>query len=343
MSVQVSIIIPVYNVAAYIVRCLRSVVSQTLHTDTEILLVDDCGTDNSIELADNFLKDCKGVNYKILYHNQNRGLSAARNTGLKTAQGEYVYFLDSDDALSDMAIERLLKPLEREKYDMVIGNYVTEPFQGNQSMLVLPDGEVIGNESILQTYAQGLWYVMAWNKLCRRDFLIQNQLYFEEGLLHEDVIWTFMVACKATSMYVVNQSTYIYSIRQASIMTGMSIDKDVSVYVKAFDKIADFIQTENRVLGKCEYDIFQGKRAGIMYSLLQKGEKSLYEKYYPQFYNQCYLSPWKAFRKGIVSGGYLLRDMHYMLPTGLGKWYMQFFYWVCYKLRGKRIRGTIWG
>ena len=99
----VSIIIPVYNVATFIVRCLQSVVIQKGVADMELLLVDDCGTDNSIELADNFLKDCKGVNYKVLHHNQNRGLSAARNTGLKAAKGEYVYFLDSDDALSDMA------------------------------------------------------------------------------------------------------------------------------------------------------------------------------------------------------------------------------------------------
>ena len=336
----VSIIIPVYNVATFIVRCLQSVVIQKGVADMELLLVDDCGTDNSIELAETFLKDCKGVNYKVLHHNQNRGLSAARNTGLKAAKGEYVYFLDSDDALSDMAIERLLKPLEREKYDMVIGNYVTEPFQGNQSMLLLPDGEVIGNESILQTYAQGLWY--AWNKLCRRDFLIQNQLYFEEGLLHEDVIWTFMVACKATSMYVVNQSTYIYSIRQASIMTGMTIEKDVTIYIKAFEKIADFIKTDNKELGKCEYAIFQGKRAGIMYSLLQKGEILLFNKYYPQFYCQCYLSPWKAFRMDIISIGHLLRDMHYMLPVALGKRYLQLFYWLGYKFRGKKIEGAIW-
>lgn len=339
----VSIIIPIYNVSSYIVRCLQSVITQEGTADLEILLVDDCGTDNSIELAERFLKGCNGVNYKILHHAQNRGLSAARNTGLKAAKGEYVYFLDSDDALSDGAMARLLEPLKKRQYDLVIGDYVTDPCLGTESMLLLSEGEVVRNEKVLQAYAQGLWYVMAWNKLCRRDFLIDNQLYFEEGLLHEDVIWTFMVACKATSMYVVNQSTYIYSIRQASIMTGMSIDKDVSVYVKAFDKIADFIKTENRVLGKCEYDIFQGKRAGIMYSLLQKGENSLYAKYYPQFYNQCYLSPWKAFRMKVISGGYLLRDMHYMLPIRLGKWYMKLFYWVCYKLRGKRIKGAIWG
>ena len=83
----ISIVIPVYNVASYIVRCLQSVVAQKNISEMEILLVDDCGTDNSIALATEFLAGCKGINYQILHHAQNGGLSAARNTGLKAATG----------------------------------------------------------------------------------------------------------------------------------------------------------------------------------------------------------------------------------------------------------------
>ena len=343
MSVQVSLIIPVYNVASYIVRCLQSLVAQKNIAEMEVLLVDDCGADNSIELAKEFLSGCDELNYQILHHAQNGGLSAARNTGLIAAQGEYVYFLDSDDALTEDALAMLMKPLENQNYDMVVGDYVTNPNPNSSSMLMIQEGAVMGQEKILQTYALGLWYVMAWNKLCRREFLIQNNLFFEEGLLHEDVIWTFKLACKAASMYVVKQPTYIYSIREASIMTGMSIDKDVSVYVKAFDVIAGFIRSEHRELGQSEYSIFQGKRAGILYSLLQKGETALFEKYYPMFYKQCYVSPWKAFQKNVISMGYLIRDMHYLLPVTLGKWYMRFFYKMCYQWRGKQIEGAVWG
>ena len=339
----ISIVIPVYNVASYIVRCLQSVVAQKNISEMEILLVDDCGADNSIELAKEFLSGRDGLNYQILHHVKNGGLSAARKTGLRAGQGEYVYFLDSDDALTEGALVMLMKPLENQNYEMVIGDYVTNPNLNSSSMLILPEGPVMGQENILQTYAQGKWYVMAWNKLCRREFLMGNNLFFEEGLLHEDVIWTFKVACKATSMYVVKQPTYIYSIREASIMTGMSIDKDVSIYVKAFDKIADFIQNEHREYGQSEYSIFQGKRAGILYSLLQKGESALFEKYYPMFYKQCYVSPWKAYQQHVISKGYLIRDMHYLLPVTLGKWYMRLFYAMCYKWRGKKIEGAVWG
>ena len=94
---KVSIIIPIYNVAPYIKRCLQSVADQT-YKDIECILIDDCGSDNSINLAKEFIYDYKGnILFTILHHEENKGLSAARNTGLRYAKGEYVYFLDSDD------------------------------------------------------------------------------------------------------------------------------------------------------------------------------------------------------------------------------------------------------
>lgn len=338
---KVSIIIPVYHVEPYIVRCLQSVVVQEKSIDIELILVDDCGNDNSILLATDFLERCKGVDYRILYHTQNGGLSAARNTGLKAATGEYVYFLDSDDEITGDCISKLVAPLSKYQYDFVVGDYRTT-LGGEESMLRFDEDEALGNAAVLESYAKGQWYVMAWNKLCRREFLLQNHLYFEEGVLHEDVVWSFKLACKAASMYVVKQSTYIYSIRESSIMTGMSIDKDMTVYTAAFDAISWFIKDEKRCYGKWEYMIFQGKRAGILYSLLQKDEIELYEKYYPLFYKQCCFSPWKAFRKRVISVGYFLRDLHYSLPLCLGRVYMRLFYLILYKFRGKKIEGAIW-
>ena len=126
-------------------------------------------------------------------------------------------------------------------------------------------------------------------------------------------------------------------------MTGMSIEKDLSIYVKAFDAISGFVKDESRCYGMWEYMIFQGKRAGILYSLLQKGETILYNKYYPAFYAQCYVSPFRAYRKGVIPMSYLLRDMHYCLPRCLGRIYMRMFYFMFYKMRGKKIDGAVWG
>lgn len=337
-----SIIIPVYNVEQYIISCLQSVVAQKNIQDIEVILVDDCGTDNSIVLAKEFLVGCSGLDYKILHHAKNGGLSAARNTGLRAAKGDYVYFLDSDDEITSDCILALTAPLKDQSYDFVIGDYRTT-LANTVSMLSLNDGEIVGNDAVLEAYAKGLWYVMAWNKLCKREFLLKNNLFFEEGLLHEDVVWSFKLACKASSMYVVKEPVYIYRIREASIMTGMSIEKDLSIYVKAFDAISGFVKYESRCYGAWEYMIFQGKRAGILYSLLQKGETILYNKYYPAFYAQCYVSPFRAYRKGVIPMSYLLRDMHYCLPRCLGRIYMRMFYFMFYKMRGKKIDGAVWG
>lgn len=343
-EVKVSIVIPVYNVESYIECCLESVFMQA-YRNVEVLLVDDCGTDDSMKLVEAFLNTHDTLDARIVKHEQNRGLSAARNTGLDVATGDYVLFLDSDDALMENALEALIRPLKEFPYEMVIGNYVTKRNEIHTEVndCKLSQGALMGNSDILAAYAQGLWYVMAWNKLCNRCFLLKEKLYFAEGFVHEDVIWTFKLACKLQSMYVVKQSTYCYTVRNASIMTSMSVEKDVTVYLKAFDEIIKFLHQENRVEGIWEYYIIEGKKTGILYSLLQKGEYDLYNKVYPAFHSQCYISPWKAFRKGMINGNYLLRDLHYSLPVSLGRIYKKMFYQLYYSVRGKRIEGAIWG
>ena len=340
-NIKVSIIIPVYNVEPYIQVCLQSVESQT-YKNVEVIFVDDCGTDDSVLLIADFISRNGLTNWRIEHHQANKGLSGARNTGLRAATGDYVYFLDSDDRITPECLEVLVKQLDNKAYDIVIGDYENSIDVG-ESMLHHKDGEIVGNDEILRTYSQGQWYVMAWNKLCNRQFLLNNNLYFVEGLLHEDVVWTFMVACKAQSLCVLNHPTYVYNIRQASIMTSMSIEKDVSIYCKAFDCIVDFVKKENRTLGKYEYSIVEGKKSGILYSLLEKGENEVYEKFYPNFHAQCYTSPLKALLKGVISVPYFVRDIHYMLPVKLGGLYKKLFYMLCYKFRNKKIEGAVWG
>ena len=104
---KVSIIIPVYNVSKYIERCLKSALDQTWK-DLEIILVDDCTPDDSMDIARSVLETSSRSNMvTILKHEKNRGLSAARNTGIRQAKGDYLYFLDSDDYLPVNSIELL--------------------------------------------------------------------------------------------------------------------------------------------------------------------------------------------------------------------------------------------
>lgn len=338
---KVSIIIPIYNVSTYIKNCLESVWKQP-YQNLEVILVDDCGTDNSMEIVQEYLECHDFAEVKIIRHTHNRGLSAARNTGLEAATGDYVYFLDSDDALTEDSISILTTPVEEQLYDFVIGNYEVDGDDKEYPALTLSSGALRSNKEILHAYAEAKWYMMAWNKLCNRKFLLDNKLFFEEGLLHEDVIWSFELACKARSMYVVQKPTYKYTIRTASIMTGTSIEQDVSWYVKVFKIMTRFVVSESRQQAQDEYTLLEGRKSALLFSLLQRGENELYNRYYPYLHEMSPVSPWVAFKSKTIGIKYLLRDLHYLFPMVWGRQYKRLFYNLYYKWRGKPIEGALW-
>ena len=336
---QTSIIIPVYYVEPYIGACLDSLVAQTCK-DFEVLFVDDCGTDGSVRMINDFIAVHPEIPCRLLHHEHNRGLSAARNTGLEAASGEYVLFLDSDDALTPDALELLTAPLASGgSPDFIIGGYRTEGGSAGECPLSLPAGLCT---DVLGSYARGEWYVMAWNKMCRRQFLLDGALWFREGLNHEDVLWSFKLACKAKTMYTVPAPTYLYNVRESSIMTSMSVRKDLYLYLDIFDEIRQFIVSEGLQHSRDAYEIFEGKRCGIIYSLLYKGETALYKESYGRFRDQGYVSPFEAKRCGMIGAKQLVRDLHYALPKGLGRLYKQAFYNIYYKLFGHPVEGLIW-
>lgn len=341
MTISVSIVIPVYNVAGYIEHCLHSVAMQS-YKNLEVILVDDCGTDESMSIAENYFAQYTHINAKIVRHERNRGLSAARNTGLQVATGDYVYFLDSDDELINDAIATMVAPLLKESYDFVIANYEVIGSDKSYPALSLPEGSLKGTENILKSYSESQWYMMAWNKLCRRNFLLENHLFFKEGLLHEDVVWSFQLACKAKSMFVIQQQTYQYKIRGASIMTGTSIEKDAAQYIRVFEAITHFVQEEKLQFKSEVYHVLEGRKSTLLFSLLQKKEKGLFNKYYPLVYCIPHISPMLAFKNGIIGAKYLLRDFHYLLPLPWGRIYKYLFYNLLYKWRAKPIEGALW-
>lgn len=216
----VSIIIPIYNVEKYIERCLQSVINQSIK-NIEIILVDDCGTDNSIDIATKLLSE-SDVDYKIVHHEKNAGLSAARNTGLKVAQGEYVYFLDSDDWIAPDTIEVMLDAAERHNAECVVAGYddcedvsgmvIASPYVYRQEQFFA------NRQAVVDAYCGKSIPVTAWNKLIKRDFLLKNNLFFTEGIYHEDSLWTFQLFARLKNCVLIPKQTYKYSINPNSIM-----------------------------------------------------------------------------------------------------------------------------
>lgn len=210
----VSIIIPVYKVEEYLDRCVESVINQT-YTNLEIILVDDGSPDHCPQMCDDWAK--KDDRIRVV-HQQNKGLSGARNTGIREAKGDWLYFLDSDDEITHDCIELLVAPLRMRQFDFVMGYYeiIGNKYLPPQEVV----GELLGRKNIAKAYSANKWHQMAWNKLCNREFIIDNDLYFKEGLIHEDELWSAELACTAESMYVVDKVTYLYYIRMNSIMSA---------------------------------------------------------------------------------------------------------------------------
>ena len=225
---KITIIIPIYQVENYVVSCMQSVMDQSYSGDVECILVDDCGGDNSMPIAERFISQYSGnIKFRIIHHRKNRGLSAARNTGIVAATGDYILFLDSDDTLAPDGIENLISPIKSKDYDVVVGDFRViadgKELPRYSMNLQLEDGTVLKDEDIIHSYRKS-WNMMAQNKLYRLDFIKGNNLRFKEGLIHEDELWSFEVACLAKSLYAVNKVTYNYQKREGSLTDRESSD-----------------------------------------------------------------------------------------------------------------------
>lgn len=256
---QVSIIIPVYNVEKYIEDCLESVVEQTCTSPIECILVDDCGTDNSVALAKQFVQHYNGpIQFTMLHHEHNKGLSAARNTAIREAKGEYVYFLDSDDKLFPDSMSHLLSIADKYQDAEIIHGCITPGFILSRD--VFPE---YSND--IEWIRQGLCTITipdpACNKLVKRDFIIQNNLFFVEGYLQEDTIWSYQIQKFIKAIAFCFEATYWYRYNANSIMNGLGAIKEAKSYARVFNYVYnDLIKGEKIEPYEIKYLIWNAKR-----------------------------------------------------------------------------------
>lgn len=216
---KISIVIPVFNVAEYIESCIYSVLNQS-YSNLECLIVDDCTEDNSMALVRNIISNYNGnISFSLIEHLKNSGLSAARNSGVKMATGEYLYFLDSDDEIFPHTIESLVKTaIAYSNPDIVIGEVCVQGTKIGYPLFI-PD-YMNSNEQIFTSYLNKEWWIMACNKLVKYSYFINNALWFKEGLIYEDRLWSFQVALTANTIAKCSKGTYIYKIRKTGSITS---------------------------------------------------------------------------------------------------------------------------
>lgn len=229
---RVSIVVPVYNVSLYVERCVRSVMAQT-YPVLECILVDDASPDDSIAKCERLIAGYDGaIRFVVSHHDYNRGLSAARNTGTDAAQGDYIYYLDSDDEITPDCIEKLARPVERDpSLEMVAASH--RVVSDTPMTIKIPREEEFFSSEEVRAYFfdRGVLPWNAWNKLISKKFLTGHGLYFTEGLLYEDIPWFFSVMKALRRLYVIPDITYLYYKRPLSITTEP--DKTKEAYYRS--------------------------------------------------------------------------------------------------------------
>jgi glycosyltransferase involved in cell wall biosynthesis len=203
----ISVIIPVYNVEKYLSRCLDSVINQTIK-DIEIICVNDCTQDNCDEILKRYKKYDNRIN--TIKHDRNRGLSAARNTGLSNARGKYIYFIDSDDWVDLGYLEEMLVAIEANNVDVVF----------NSNILHGSEYEFIPLIEKMNRGFQSTRYTVnaAWAYLIKKSYLNKYNVVFPEGLKYEDFYFNQIIIRDNDEIYTVCENAYYYFRRTDSIM-----------------------------------------------------------------------------------------------------------------------------
>jgi glycosyltransferase involved in cell wall biosynthesis len=231
-----TIVVPAYNVEPYVDRCLRSILDQDISTNNyEVVIVNDGSTDGTKDIVESYV----GSNI-IVINQENKGLSCARNEGLRIARGEYVWFVDSDDSITIDSIKLILEAIKKSP-DIIALNY-TEFHDDNRPPIDVcykkkPNCGIDLLTSILNYPAQ--FYVY------KKSFLLDNDLKFYPGIYHEDVEFTPRAVFLAKRISYIDTPLYFYYIHSNSITTTMN-PKRAFDYLKISEHLISFDRQHDR-------------------------------------------------------------------------------------------------
>lgn len=225
---KVSVIIPVYNVEAYLAECLGSVICQTFQ-DIEIICIDDASTDHSMDILREFAH--KDARVMILQNARNQRQAYARNRGLDKASGEYVLFVDSDDFIDKNLVAKALEVADG--VDMVCFDYKKVDsvwFGKDEHLFRIDKGRYSAQDYFRQSVDGNSIVYSPCTKLYSRLFLLRENIRFIDGLLYEDVVFDFLCMMKAKEIYCITDKLYEYRIRKNSSMTKGIDGRNVTAY-----------------------------------------------------------------------------------------------------------------
>ena len=270
---NVSIIIPVYNVEKYLEQCIESAVNQTLD-NIEIIAINDGSTDNSLQILEEYSEKYKF--FKVI-NQKNRGLSATRNRGLKEARGKYIYFLDSDDYIDKNTLSICFE--KAEKYNLDIVTFDADIFIESKMDKINVHGDydrekrlesIVIDKNQFYNYAiknRG-FRVPVWLNFYRTEFLNEKEIEFVEGIIHEDELHSLQSFVLAEKVMYLPKKLFYRRIREASIITSKITLKNVEgIFTVAEEAYNFYIKNKNNFDDKTNINILNRIRKFYKYAI----------------------------------------------------------------------------
>lgn len=213
---MISVIVPSYNVAPYLERCVNSLAGQT-YTDLEIILVDDGSTDDTGKLCDKIADSDSRI--KVI-HKENGGLSDARNAGIDVATGEFYSFIDGDDFIEPDTYEVMMKEMNDPQVSIVAGGFIVTDVQGNTRISMSPERQYLTKEEAFMDLLGGENYITqsSCNKLFRSSLF--EKIRYKKGILNEDMEILPKLLDVSNDVVLLNKAVYHYIKKPGSITTA---------------------------------------------------------------------------------------------------------------------------
>lgn len=325
--IKVSVIVPVYKVEAFIGRCIRSLIEQTLQ-ETEFIIVDDCTPDDSISVVQKIIRDYpeRKRQFKIIRHDVNKGLPAARNSGLAIATGEYIFHCDSDDFVEREMLEQLYQTAKKGDADIVwcdwmlsFGKnerYMKQPFYGTPM-------------EALKGMLNGVMKYNVWNKLVRRQLYVDNRILFPAGYgMGEDMTMICLFAYARKVMYV-PRAFYHYVKLNTSAFSNTYSNRHLKELRHNTDEILTFLKNKYGNVLEQNLELF---KLDVKYPFLITDDKrkyKLWKTWYPEANRYIKLNKKISFRRYLLQ--LLASKKQFWLISLYYKLIHRFIYGILYK------------
>lgn len=247
MDYKVTLAMPVYNVEKYVERALLSALNQTFDS-IEFLIIDDKGNDHSMDIVRKVVSTHpKGKDVRIIDHVVNQGTGATKNSAIREAKGEYLFFMDSDDYLSENCILSLYEIGVKNRADITIGSFSYCDTEGNIiAKNILDNACFQGNDVFDNFFFAKCFYVQTWNKLYKLSMLKQWKVKCIPSNVNEDVFFTFQLFKPIKIMCQISRITYFYSVNNKNsvtydMQTKIMKKQRLSQYIGILDKMEEYI------------------------------------------------------------------------------------------------------